>query len=245
MALTRDMYINLDPISALHLGLTNDIKVVHRAELISQYLLKHIPNHLLDDKTREMRASVDLTSLKDEDGVLFTTDDVQAFNGEDANQTAFFESDKGGQSPHVPHVQSSKNHITRGEYSVQHEVSHLEHDMKSLFLGPNFALKSSGLSADDAKDMYTKLSRAGCETSEELLLFLNELKIPVMCTCVHHPHQSSKLALVSTKHTDGAFHHLSSCATRQTKLWLKGLMRLNINPVQCMRLLQYLKPYLH
>lgn len=57
LALTRDMFISLDPISSMHLGLSNDPSVAHRAELMAQYILRSIPNHLLDEQCVERRAS--------------------------------------------------------------------------------------------------------------------------------------------------------------------------------------------
>jgi hypothetical protein len=53
--LSRDAFIQLDPISAMHLGLTNDPLVEHRAELLSRYILKKVPNHLLDERERKER----------------------------------------------------------------------------------------------------------------------------------------------------------------------------------------------
>jgi hypothetical protein len=59
LALSRNMFIALDPISAMHLGLSNDPKVLHRAELLSHYILKQVPNTLLtrQPSQREYRHS--------------------------------------------------------------------------------------------------------------------------------------------------------------------------------------------
>lgn len=56
------MFISLDPISAMHLGLSNDPLVMRRAELMAQYILRQVPNHLLDDQREENRASLDLAA---------------------------------------------------------------------------------------------------------------------------------------------------------------------------------------
>lgn len=62
LALTRDMFISLDPISAMHLGLSNCPLVMRRAELMAQYILRQVPNHLLDEARDENRASLDLSA---------------------------------------------------------------------------------------------------------------------------------------------------------------------------------------
>lgn len=62
LALTRDMFISLDPISAMHLGLSNDPLVMRRAELMAQYILRQVPNHLLNEQCEENRASLDLAA---------------------------------------------------------------------------------------------------------------------------------------------------------------------------------------
>ena len=62
LALTRDMFISLDPISAMHLGLSNCPLVMRRAELMAQYILRQVPNHLLDEVREENRASLDLAA---------------------------------------------------------------------------------------------------------------------------------------------------------------------------------------
>lgn len=56
------MFISLDPISAMHLGLSNDPLVMRRAELMAQYILRQVPNHLLDEQCEENRASLDLAA---------------------------------------------------------------------------------------------------------------------------------------------------------------------------------------
>ncbi|RYH19504.1 hypothetical protein EON65_26020 [archaeon] len=58
------MFLSLDPISAMHLGLTNDPNDVYRAELMSRYILNRVPNNILEDS---MVFNEQVESAKDND----------------------------------------------------------------------------------------------------------------------------------------------------------------------------------
>lgn len=45
------MFLALDPISAMHMGLSNDPQEQYRAELMSHYILRKVPNTLIDCDT--------------------------------------------------------------------------------------------------------------------------------------------------------------------------------------------------
>jgi hypothetical protein len=47
--LSRQIFLALDPISAMHMGLTNDPDEQYRAELLSHFILRKIPNSIVDD----------------------------------------------------------------------------------------------------------------------------------------------------------------------------------------------------
>eukprot|EP01031_Cornospumella_fuschlensis_P030559 gene30559-36932_t len=47
--LSQEMFLALDPISAMHLGLTNDPNDIYRAELMSRYILGKVPNNILEE----------------------------------------------------------------------------------------------------------------------------------------------------------------------------------------------------
>lgn len=81
--LTRVTFCTIDPISAMHMNLTNDSKVIRRAELISQYIMSSIPNHILDESEfHERRKSVEVTvnnySKKGEADLGTTADTIGA-----------------------------------------------------------------------------------------------------------------------------------------------------------------------
>ena len=48
--LSRECFLSLDPISAMHLGLTNDPENISRAEKLSKFLLQKIPNNIFKSK---------------------------------------------------------------------------------------------------------------------------------------------------------------------------------------------------
>jgi len=48
--LAKAIFIALDPISSMHMGLTNDPEVQFRAELLSHFMLRKIPNTIVDDE---------------------------------------------------------------------------------------------------------------------------------------------------------------------------------------------------
>jgi hypothetical protein len=49
--ISRQIFLALDPISAMHMGLSNDPEEQYRAELMSHFILRKIPNTLLQDET--------------------------------------------------------------------------------------------------------------------------------------------------------------------------------------------------
>jgi hypothetical protein len=49
MYLSRQIFLALDPISSMHMGLTNDPDDQYRAELLSHFILRKIPNSIVDD----------------------------------------------------------------------------------------------------------------------------------------------------------------------------------------------------
>lgn len=49
--LSRQIFLALDPISAMHMGLSNDPEEQYRAELLSHFILRKIPNTLLESDT--------------------------------------------------------------------------------------------------------------------------------------------------------------------------------------------------
>jgi hypothetical protein len=56
--LSRECFLSLDPISAMHLGLTNKYEHIERAEKLSRYLLYKIPNNILqthDDNSARLK----------------------------------------------------------------------------------------------------------------------------------------------------------------------------------------------
>lgn len=50
---SQQSFLALDPISSMHLGLTNSPEDIYRAELISRYIIKKVPNKLLESKSLE------------------------------------------------------------------------------------------------------------------------------------------------------------------------------------------------
>ncbi len=48
--LARKVFLSLDPISAMHLGLSNDKDQQYRAELLSHFILRKVPNTLIQDE---------------------------------------------------------------------------------------------------------------------------------------------------------------------------------------------------
>jgi arylsulfatase A-like enzyme len=51
--LSRQIFLALDPISAMHMGLTNNPDEQYRAELLSHFILRKIPNSIVDDPRAE------------------------------------------------------------------------------------------------------------------------------------------------------------------------------------------------
>jgi hypothetical protein len=49
--LARKVFLSLDPISAMHLGLSNDKDQQYRAELLSHFILRKVPNTLIQDES--------------------------------------------------------------------------------------------------------------------------------------------------------------------------------------------------
>jgi len=47
--LSRQIFLALDPISSMHMGLSNDPEEHYRAELMSHFILRKIPNNIIDD----------------------------------------------------------------------------------------------------------------------------------------------------------------------------------------------------
>jgi hypothetical protein len=53
MYFSRQIFLSLDPISSMHMGLTNDPDDQYRAELLSHFILRKIPNSIVDDPEAE------------------------------------------------------------------------------------------------------------------------------------------------------------------------------------------------
>jgi hypothetical protein len=99
------MFIALDPITALHLGLSNDPKVMFRAELLANYILKKVPNHILNEDQKERRHSSDMEELEIQaliEGIPF--DEIHQQQQQQQQQQPFVPPNYSSRVDEIPHV---------------------------------------------------------------------------------------------------------------------------------------------
>lgn len=154
------MFICLDPISAIHLGLTNDKKVYHRAELMSQFILKQIPNNLLSaKKVAERRASVECDKeaafeLENSGTVVLTTSEhgKTPIHSKKASDKVFLHQDSheekeksGAARQALAHkLQQAASKVTHKQGS-HHSEGHTKYTMTSVDEGNEQKLDAYGL----------------------------------------------------------------------------------------------------
>lgn len=160
--IARSAFIALDPISAIHLGLTNDTDVIHRAQLLSEYI-----SHKVSIRSLDRAASYPEQSAPVASNNIFT--DENSNNNISATQL------NGIQSTISAADESKDATIVAAPLSSVLTFSEL--------FGSTSPLLTS-LSVEEVTAILFQLEAAGCKSTSQLLSYLDETKQNLFCSCI-------------------------------------------------------------
>jgi hypothetical protein len=238
--LGREVFLALDPISAMHMGLSNDPQDHSRAESLSHYLLRKISNTLMS-----VAGGREVFGEKQESAKLQQTRRIIAL---------------GSSAPHTLNSQGHKlmNSSTTGSESdpgvgwsrcaveghgkpAPVGFNRLDPIMPAalppldeLFCSPDkYHFHGVGLSLEASVAAYHRVTQAGCRSTEQLLGFMKEAKQYLPCTCSRHSSADA-----------GSVLHADHCASRSAGAWAEALTRVGVPYAHALLVVRALRVHL-
>ncbi len=181
---SRECFLSLDPISAMHLGLTNNASDQLQAEKLSTYLLHHIPNTILrqdNDETRKEQLQTTVNAFSEVTDVKKLTKSQERF--EELNKSPLIAaSRKNIKNKDQVNVSEVKNKVSDPLQVLVSEAG-LPRDLYDIFAKQEYL--PSLLSSKECEFIYDKLCDEGVTTTQQLISYLNDMKqcLPT-CQCV-------------------------------------------------------------
>lgn len=182
---SRECFLSLDPISAMHLGLTNNTSDQLQAEKLSTYLLHHIPNTILrqddDNETKKEQLQTTVKAFSDVTDVKKSTKSQERF--EELNKSPLIAaSHKKFNNKKKINVSEAKTEVSDPIQVLVPEAG-LPRDLYDIFSKQEYL--PGLLSSKECEFIYDKLCDEGITTTEQLISYLNDMKqcLPT-CQCV-------------------------------------------------------------
>ena len=265
----------------MHMGLSNDPEEHYRAELMSHFILRKIPNTITDEcgevfnkKTESKKLQVTRASMAKITPLEYVEPPVIAVSNLDGEAVPSgkkqqiepvsengAQGDKSNKLSDVTLWQSNKvtpvgdnDHLEMVDMEGHPDASHREKPtnssdpqranlnssmkretnirkvpLKEMFCGEAYVFKSFGLSSADAVAAYNNITQAGCTSSEELLLYLDEHKQYRVCNCS------------LSNNSDSSSKHDAQCSSRAAGAWTESLTSLRIPAFHAVKIIQGLK----
>jgi hypothetical protein len=259
--LGREVFLSLDPISAMHMGLSNDPQEHHRAETLTHYLLRKIPNSLMSsadgrEAFGEQKESVKLRTTRriaamgaappvpsaqvhppgegSDVGVVSKRAGAEhAERALDGTDKAKAQADRLRSllSKHKNHEESAADALETLSASVPEALLPLE----ELFCSAegNF-FTGVGLSLEDAASVYKCITQAGCRSTPQLISFLKETKQYRPCTCTRNNNADA-----------GSVLHTDKCSSRSASVWTEALTRVGVPYTRAQLVVEALRAHLN
>jgi hypothetical protein len=255
------VFLALDPISAMHMGLSNDPHEHHRAETLTHFLLRKIPNSLMNgeggkEAFGEQKESVKLRTTRriaamgaappvpsaqvhpagEGSGAGADSKRAGADRAKGPPDTAAHAKAQADRlrsllSKHKNHEESAADALQALSTSAPEDLPPLE----ELFCSAegNF-FTGVGLSLEDATSVYQCITQAGCRSTPQLISFMKETKLYRPCTCARNNNVDA-----------GSVLHTDHCASRNAGVWTEALTRVGVPYTRAQLVVEALRAHLN